>query len=162
MRILAVDPGINGAGVAIFSGALLERAQYVRMADNIRKADILERARTLAGVVREVAGFIELLVLEWPQVYTTGKIDRNDLLGLAAVDGAITALFGCPVKTVKPHEWKGGIDGDVMVERIKSRLSGEERSRVVLAGCLSHNIYDAIGVGLHHLRRLERQRNFAR
>lgn len=95
-------------------------------------------------------------VFEWPQVYSQGKSkgNPNDLLGLAGVDAAIATILACHTEYYLPREWKGQIDGDVMIKRIENRLFASEISTVVEFGHLTHNIMDAIGIGLHHLGRL--------
>jgi hypothetical protein len=65
-----------------------------------------------------------------------------------------------------PREWKGTLDGDVMVERIKSRVDERpaERARVQFpqAQDKHHNVWDAIGVGLFVVGRLAPRKVFPR
>lgn len=114
------------------------------------------------------AGYCVSLVLEWPQVRTAGKGrgDPNDLLLLAGVDAAITTDLwdGMDfVRCVAPREWKGTIPADVLITRVQDRLSEKERSRVTLpAKSLRHNVWDAVGIALWAVGRLDALRVIAR
>src|SRR5262249_37275539 len=87
--------------------------------------------------------------------------DQNDPPPLAGVACAVGALFpGAVLHSYLPRQWKGGaVDKAVMNRRVWDRLSLEERARVARLprGGLSHDCLDAVGVGLHHLGRLERR-----
>ena len=179
--IIAIDPGINGTGLAFFSGrGELLRAEYARCplkAD----ADILARCVAMG---REVSARYDLarsahplesgptrIVAEWPRVYEAGKAKRgadpNDLLPLAGVDAAAAAFIGCDATSVAPRDWKGTMgdmpDGSYLPEtRIMGDSRGEggslsivERARVILpsAASLAHNVIDSVGIGLHAVGR---------
>ena len=54
-----------------------------------------------------------------------------------------------------PHDWKGSVDGDIMVRRIESALTPEEMlivDRLGLPKSYRHNAVDAIGLGKWFLR----------
>jgi hypothetical protein len=124
------------------------------------------------AVVTEVEGRFATyglgrVVLEWPQVYRTGrgKGDPNDLLALAGVDSAIAALLlrqlgEVSVDYVLPQAWKGTLDGDVLVRRVQERVTPEERARVWLpsAESLHHNVWDAVGLALWSVGRMAKRR----
>jgi hypothetical protein len=97
------------------------------------------------------------IVIELPQVYRERrkqKGDQNDLVNLAFAAGRIAGALGLPVTCYRPHDWKGSVPKDVMVERVRSCLSPEELSKMDLpAPSLRHNVFDAVGIGLHHLKR---------
>jgi hypothetical protein len=101
-------------------------------------------------------------VIECPQVYvhSRAKGDPNDLIRLALMAGVIVGAIGQKnVVEYRPAEWKGQVPKDVMTERIKRSLNKGEQSRVVLprAMSLAHNVWDAVGIGLHHLRAARRR-----
>lgn len=173
-RVIAVDPGIRGCGVAVFdwsSGAVyseLAKAEYVR---NSSVPDAPARAlaavlmayavMTAVGPVRED----DQVVLEWPRVYWSrirsgaARGDPNDLLPLAAVCGAL-ATRGVP-HCYAPSEWKGQLPKDVCRGRVRARLNAAEREVLDAAEraagkSLAHNVADAVGLGLHHLGRWAR------
>lgn len=179
--IIAIDPGINGTGVAFFSGrGELLRAEYARCPLKT-DADILARCVAMG---REVAARYDLaksahpldlgptrIIAEWPRVYEAGKAkkgaDPNDLLPLTGVDAAAVAFIGCDATSVYPRDWKGTMgdmpDGSYLPQtRIMGdarseggELSIAERARVNLpsAASLAHNVIDACGIGLHAVGR---------
>lgn len=199
--ILAVDPGIRGCGVAVFSPHGLLAAQYVTNPTGVqyRSTSIPagERDDTPSGfrvyaMAREVhltcphleAG-TDTLVLEFPRIYREakqGKKDPNDLTPLAAIDGAIMGLFGMPAIMYYPHAWKGSLDPDICISRVRSRLTEDEWEQVQFpkgtcedcrdyekaavacakSSCLAHNVFDAIGIGLKYTGRFDARRVYAR
>lgn len=159
--IAAVDPGIRGCGVAIFSSSAprLDWAGYVR--NPMESGDNLDRSRSMArAVVMEEnelirAGIVGCspiaLVVEWPRIYMPGKSKGNnaDLLYLTCVAGALAAWHGEQVRAVHPDAWKGQVPKTVMAGRIRMRLQPDEVARIrPCAASLEHNVLDAIGIGL--------------
>lgn len=165
--VLAIDPGIRGSGIAEFCGGELIRARYVAN-PSPPKENIGARALFMAREIFNTCGGVHEIVIEWPKVYARGKSqgDPADLLPLVgvgmAVAGLVGARFGVIVRSYEPSEWKGQIPkGAAFVGRVKLRLEGTERSAIDLPiGSLAHNVWDAIGLGLHHLGRFERVRVF--
>jgi hypothetical protein len=173
----------EGAGALDFTGELLAAA-YVRAGE--KDSDVLAAAERMArGVCSWVHqhragamldGLPIDLIAEWPRVYRAGHAkvgaDPNDLLALTAVNGGVAALLGCNVSSVEPRTWKGTLGensaGEYLVElRVKERLTDAELNRVHVptARSLAHNVYDAVGIGLHHVGRgivTTRTRVFAR
>lgn len=148
MRVLSIDPGVNGCGVAMFSDNVLKAAAYV-------PGDL----KTMAGNVYGWQGDPEILVVEKPQVYREAKLkgDPNDLIDLAIVVGTLAERFhDAGLALYLPRTWKGQVPKVVMRQRIANRLSHEEFfSPVLPSASLSHNVWDAIGIGLFHLGRLK-------
>jgi hypothetical protein len=179
--LVSLDPGLRECGVALFdeeSGELLAAA----MPENPER-----HARGLvawAGMAGAVAGYVALaidelsaarrvvsirVVSECPQVYTAGKSkgDPNDLIELAGVVGRVAgSLGGNTEASFLPRQWKGTLDADAMIERIKARVDKRqgERGRVQLprAKDKQHNVWDAVGVGLHAVGRLAPRKVFPR
>jgi hypothetical protein len=170
---LSLDPGLSGCGLAYFDDCrILEAARYVP--DGLTKqgrkiSTRSERIESMVGALREARRdwIAHEVVTECPQIYTAGKGKGNPnlLIPLAQI-GAVFAsqCIGANWIEVLPHGWKGGLDPDAMIERIKRRLSREETARVesFKRGGLDHNIWDAIGIGLWRTGRLEPRRIFAR
>jgi hypothetical protein len=184
--VLGVDPGVNGCGCAIFQPCgpglyLLDRAAYVCNTRRSSSGDVLEDADGMARCVLDWVcpeGFytIERALLEFPQVYRAGRgkagADPNDLLTLAAIDGAIVGLLAVPCAAVLPRGWKATMgelpDGTYLPEqRIMGIsegaagwqpgtgiLSPDEVARVeTCSRTLFHNVVDGIGIGLHAVGR---------
>jgi hypothetical protein len=165
MSTLALDPGLRGCGVAVFSDAgVLVECEYVRSGS--KDAD-LEGALWMARAVEQAfPPPYKHLAVEWPQVYAGSKQkgDANDLIALAAVVAAVCTRYSTSIVTrYKPRDWKGQVPKEVIQARIlgslgvAGRLSPDEM--LVYANCdcsksLRHNILDAIGIGLHFLDRL--------
>lgn len=158
--ILTLDPGIRGCGVALFApGRELQWASYVR--NPIKKGAGLDAITAMGcAVVRSVPLYLlSRFVGEWPQIYRVGmgKGDPNDLPPLAGVVSAVAALLPDAVSlAVSPRQWKGTIDGDAMTRRILGLLTPEEVARAQpCAASLAHNMWDAVGIGLWAVGRLQ-------
>lgn len=164
-KMICIDPGINGCGLAFFAEERLTAACYVR---NPGEGWLLpDRVRAMVDALKAVAlpdisG--RRLVTERPQIYSygKGKGNPNDLIALAEICAGFASHWSGPWETVLPRTWKGNIDGDAMTERIRDRLSIAEERNVKHAGALDHNIYDAVGIGLWKLGRLGKKRVIAR
>lgn len=96
------------------------------------------------------------VVIEVPQVYRTTPNPKS-LIDLTFAAGYLAATFG-PGQVVKvlPREWKGQVPKDVMIERIKSKLTEQEMKMVSLPKNKKHakDVWDAVGIGLFHGGRL--------
>lgn len=151
--LLSIDPGLRACGVALWNGGILEHASFVKnggatWASMVNAVDDTLHAKML---------LMELAV-ELPQVYVRSKSkgDPNDLIQLAGLVGAFTYRYNSAGVTLyKPRDWKGQTDKDVTEFRARKRLSEDEITRIELpkAKTLAHNVFDAIGIGLHHLKR---------
>lgn len=99
------------------------------------------------------------LVIEIPQVYraSQSKGDPNDLIKVAVQAGQWIERFSCTgaaVRRVLPNEWKGQVPKTVHNKRVLACLTEDEKTRILPS--LDHNMVDAIGLGLFHLKRLRR------
>lgn len=152
--LLTLDPGSKVCGLALFDGTELQTAWLART-----KGDWFEMARAcyLSVVARTHPDKVGTLVIEKPQIYVQSrqKGDANDLIPLALVEGALAAfLTPSSIHEYKPAQWKGQVPKEVQIERIKSRLTAAENKRVEKTPkSLMHNIFDAVGLGLHHVGR---------
>jgi hypothetical protein len=167
-----VDPGA-ATGYAVFVDGLLHHCGLA-VATTPPRTDPLKSAREIAELVQlgyDARGIWPRshLIIEWPQVYTRGSNDRNDLLPLCAIAGAVAqrlALFASQ-RHVLPRTWQGQMTKDVCHARIKSRLDKYELT-VVDAACQGHapgkrhNILDAVGIGLYSVGRFSPQKVIAR
>lgn len=154
--ILSIDPGLNAVGVALWNlDASLMRAFLVRGNEfNIHM--MLWQAL----VDRRLWKAFTEIVVEIPQVYhvSCSKGDPNDLVALAFVAGRLVQRVqnGQQSRVVKyrPAEWKGQVPKEIHQRRTEQRLHESEREQVEgsRAVSLMHNVWDAIGLGLYHLR----------
>lgn len=181
-ELLALDPSIGSSGVALFRDGYLAASGVIKVKAN----DDNIAARCLAmsqAVVEWVAGQRarpRIVAVEWPQIYRgeKSKGDPNDLPGLAGVAmgvaGILSLVFAARQERIdllsyQPREWAGQlpkekrIDGVRMsprAKRIMSRLTDAELKLEAWTATNSHDAIDAIGIGLHALRRLEPVRVF--
>lgn len=171
-RLLALDPSITRIGLAYFEDGELVAAKAIKI-ESSKGQDISDRALDAA---REAAAWARAqghcpidLACEWPQVYTRDKSkgDPKALVPLAGVCVGVAALLSAQVSSYLPGEWAGRAPKDETVRgckkspraiKILSRLVGGER--LVWDAVKYHDAIDAIGIGLHHLGRLERRRVF--
>lgn len=156
MLLVAVDPGLRACGFASFWQGVLIWAQYVENAYQGDDRVEMWRGAQVAFQRLEVAP--DMIVVEKPQIYQRSP-DPNNLVDLAIVAGmAVGSWPGAKAYAYWPHEWKGTVPKDVMIERIRSWLTPAELSTLpALPKGKLHNVLDAVGLGIHHLR-LHQQR----
>jgi hypothetical protein len=152
--LVSVDPGNDGCGVALWSvsGELL-RAGYA--APRRRLPEPAARWMEVAHAVIGYAGVLnpEDVAIEVPQVYPDDPVPPNDLITLAMVAGVVLGHLS-PLRATRylPREWKGQVPKKVQHERLRAHLKSAELGRLDLpAPSLQHNVWDAIGIGMHHL-----------
>lgn len=175
-QIVAIDPGLNACGVAV-----LNEHGYITCAELVRNEygpgdplpDRWEGAALAVGAwlathTQDDGDLNRILVIEMPKVYGAGQQvgDQNDIVNLAGVVASLCVLgHYSSRRTLYPRDWKGTIDPDVFIEdRIKPRLFPNELEAIRLptAKSLQHNVFDAVGIGLHVVGRLEPKRVIAR
>jgi hypothetical protein len=170
--LLAVDPGINSPGVALFRDGLLIAAAHLSIPASVSMTHgqrALAAASIIVTWVTKYSAKVSTVAYEWPQVYPRSRVDPNDLIAMAAVDGAVScalAVFAesrgerIEIRTYLPSEWTGQLSKDTRKGkywasprgvRIWSRLNDAER---MIAQSLNHDAADAVGIGLHALARL--------
>lgn len=142
-RLLAVDPGKKGAGVAYFVGGVLKRCAFV-VGDGPFEVAL---AVSLWNSVP-----VSDLVVEGQQIY--GRFtatDPNDLLPLAQVVGGVFARIRHHNRhNPLPRQWKGSVAKAVFTERLRADLTDHEAallSALRLPKRTEHNVLDAIGLG---------------
>ncbi len=164
MKILAIDPSISATGVAYIDDGELVWGRLVRgiaatsHAPAFRCAQVAHALWGLPALVWMTSMKslpIDVVVIEWPVVRNMNQSrgDNNDLLLVAGVAAAIAVQCPTPnIICVKPEDWKGQVDPDVMPIRVLGKLSPEERERLD-SNCpkgLMHNVLDAVGLGKWH------------
>jgi len=158
--IASIDPGKNACGVAVWYPNILIWAGYVKNPFSKIGKERAEKwgdmGRTVTGILGRWKDYGISLVLEIPQVYTGPQDeDRNDLLDLAGVQGAIVGASRFPVEwSPVPREWKGQLPKEVSEKRVDAKLTPVEKQRIEWpAKSYCHNVYDALHLGLVHLER---------
>ena len=152
--LYAIDPGVQGCGMALFVDGELVQAGYGQapfaLLDDIPKGCSLQ------------------VILEKPQVYRALKGDPNDLIDVAVAGGEMlgrvlqtTKAETTTVEKVLPAAWKRQLPKDVMKARTLALLTNEEnasfiRHKTLLPlPSLMHNVWDAVALGLWGLRRFK-------
>jgi len=167
--LVAIDPGLRLAGLAVFADGVLVHAELVqtRKAAKDEMDPLRLNAHVAAYLTRSVREHVRgsdplTVVAEWPRVFGRGrsKGDPNDLLPLAGCSAACVArLQPQHALAVRPDEWKGTMPTEGVLEsRVLARLGPAlgvyDRARLN-AKSLAHNVTDAVGIGLWALGELE-------
>jgi hypothetical protein len=163
MIVLAIDPGLQACGTALFKNADLVAAAWVKAPFPVKNEP--NGWRAMAQTVgtwadRHVNGFstITTVAFEQPGAYRTDTPSSTLILqGLLAIDVWICALYpDAQYIRYFPRDWKGTISPEIICQRAWDRLGPLEQAKVVLP-CKSraHNVLDAIGIGLKAVGRFE-------
>lgn len=136
--VITLDPG-EVTGWAVFTGSRLAHCGTTTRAHGFRTP--YDYATP------------DVLVVEMPTVYPDDREKANNLLVLATTVGRYLERWArCPrIVTPRPRDWKGGVPKAIHNSRTVSRLS--EIEQFLLANKPDHNMLDAIGLGLWHLKR---------
>lgn len=95
----------------------------------------------------------ETVVIERPMIYPRSHARPNDIVTLAISAGRYAALANCANEVwYQPRQWKGQVEKKIIQSRILRTLWPEELVRL---GDADHNVFDAVGIGLFHLKRLK-------
>lgn len=164
MRLLALDPGLQHFGCALFNDDLqLHAAALVRAKKSPHTVAGAFEMKSLVQSWLFQQGVHEMLqvVCEVPRIYPAKnrRGDLNDLITLAGFAYAVSGLSSFMPLQYFPRDWKGTIDPDVCNARVLARLSKVEQERIEpCPASLRHNVLDAIGIGLFHLDRFDPRR----
>lgn len=155
--LISIDPGVRRAGVAIWEGVSLVDARQFYHEDGY-----LDLATVIYEYVEARWSEMRGIVIEKPQIYhehSKQKGDQNDLIELAIVAGQIGAILAygidVPITYYLPYEWKKQMKKEVTTPRIQEALDEKEHKAILLppAKKQQHNVWDAVGIGLFHIRK---------
>lgn len=178
MLLTSIDPGKKTGGIAFFYNGKLVSADVISVGKltsreedyaKLFAQDVVHKLTVQCRALALPFGCPVDLVCE-DQVVRTAAIVRGshranpqDLLWLSKTVGACEmALANYPCHRVVPETWKGTIDADILLKRLRDgRLFPEEEiiwdSLVVRYGKTSaHHAQDAVGIGLFQLGRIKR------
>lgn len=155
--LIAIDPGKRVCGVSIWGcsprGSELLHACSIRPRGPL--SNLPREVDLLWGEFAE--GFSDAppqFIFEVPRYYMK---KRATFRGVDALFDVLDAFkkAGIPVKNyVYPSQWKGNLPKDIHQRRIKKSLSRKELLAVDAKG--THDMWDAIGIGLFAVRRTSR------
>jgi hypothetical protein len=161
--IMAVDPSINTAGVAIFAGKYLQFADLIKPRKILGKEvstdqtvkktskviDYVDKARSVFTQIKKLNKdySVELVVLEVPDYWgVAGYMARESgaVFKLMFVVGMLASLDN--VFAVNPQGWKGQLKKHHVANRLRliyKEIKNEEIK--------DHNVIDAIGIAHWYL-----------
>lgn len=162
MRLISVDPGVYKMAVASWKDGVLKHAKNVPLKiPRTSPAVVLSNWGRVGRSWYSTLGLAgpDLVVGEFPVVYPRGRgktdsVDPNDIVLLAACAAAFYAGFD-DLYLYYPSQWKAQVPKDICRQRIEAELTRTELAGIEKGGP-THDIYDAIGIGLFHLGRLGR------
>lgn len=99
-----------------------------------------------------------VLAIEKPMIKRGGRFGQarpGDIIDLAVAVGWAQAAPWIEVVEYLPSTWKGNLSKVICNNRTENALSRTERAVVASAKVpqsLLHNLYDAVGIGLFHLK----------
>lgn len=151
--LAAIDPGKHHTALALFDR---DTREYYR--------GWLIPTGAYPDGLKHLAGEVETVVMELPQVYPGARSnDPNDLISIAYAGGVVSGYFGPYVarETLSPNAWKGQVPKGVTESRVCGILAQFELDRLVrdlgpISESLRHNLFDAIGLGLVACGRVSR------
>jgi len=164
-NVVSLDPGKNTAAVSIFKNGALFAVHLITLGfddpsiTGCTAADIANEHFRSEGVLSVEP------VSEVMQIYTPGKSRArpSDILECNLCAGAFIGacrtlgMRGAPSRYL-PAEWKGQVPKHILAARVLETLTLEEREKIGegLTGkkTKDHNIFDSVGIGLFHLKRL--------
>ena len=165
ITLLTLDPGTEQSGIALFKNGKLDDVEVLRVKDTQgnkeQRASYMARKVILWAEDRKALKKARI-VIEYPRVYPKGagkqsESDPDDILSLVLVVGHLWAeahgINDNIVSLVRPADWKGQVPKAVMVRRIISTLDATEQALAENKVRNNHNAMDAVGIGLHALKR---------
>lgn len=149
-NVLAVDPGKEQAGVALFDAGVLVQCALLAAKDTYTLARLVEAWHRKHWANRTS---VDSLAVEGQQIYPGRRSNPNDLLPLAYLAGAVHARIPClEARTVYPRDWTGGVPKEIRTPKVLRCLTREEQALIEglhLPKSKVHNVIDAVGIGLY-------------
>ncbi len=169
-KLISIDPGYRACGVSYFEERQLIAASLVEVKSD-KDIDPAEQFSLMGSAVADYVQSLNVgqsfdLAIEYPQQYARAPSPRESVQRLVGVIGSISSAIqgmtgglGVKVTTYTPRAWKGQVPKDIMNQRVLGRLIENEISSLpAYPKSKMHNVLDAIGIGLKHLKRLELKR----
>jgi len=122
MSLLAVDPGLNGCGWALWDDDLI-CAGFAEIGDSARMPAMW--GRLAARVIEAPPEPPKKVVVELMRIYTDGKSDPADILLLQGLAGALLGVAhdrGMETHGLLASVWKGQVPRGAMGARIEREI----------------------------------------
>lgn len=159
-QFIAIDPSISELGVAVFETYEITRVKRIKGPRTVGGTEAKRLQLLMGHLEHELWAYMTLgkryggwdLVIEWPEVYSRGRTDPNDLLLLSGVVGAIIGQFHWRgVYSYKPKEWKGQVPKEIHNDRVLQKLGPNIQADLNrIPKTYRHNVIDACGLALYH------------
>ncbi len=161
--ILAVDPGVNGCGWALFKNKELFSAGFTP-ADHPAKCPATWSKMAIKllddALTQNPA---DLLVVELMRVYAQGQSDPADIVNLQGLSGALVGAFavknpGAETVGFLARDWKGQVPREIFGNRIGvliDRQGWRPRVRAPRRKSQLNDVHHAVGLALHALARAD-------
>ena len=168
--LVSFDLGKRKVGVAVFlcneANARLIGAEVVQVEGDWSPDKMAIEVHKSLSPMMSQAFIPAVLVCEWPKKYATARKFHKDLDSLYDVGHAVVRMLsGTWAETYTPSEWKGNVPKKAHRRRLKRELNMEEmvtlRNHVAqtleitkeeaddyLESEVSHDLWDAVGIGL--------------
>ena len=150
--VLSVDPGLWKSGCAVWAedGTLLSAwTEKHAVGDG---GPVTWRA--MAQAIQRKTPSVKVVVCQVMQMDSRSKGKEKALLQLSGVVGAVAVAYSeAEVLAFAPREWKGSVPKHVCHKRLQERLTDSEMGRLS-DKCLTHDAWDAIGIGAYYFRTL--------
>ena len=152
--LLSIDPSSVSVGIALWEDGVLQMAKALR-SDLAGSESVIDQIYNLNVEFDEIA-------IESQQIYGGSSLKKKaGVIKVAQYAGiAIGRLYspGTLVSWYLPRDWKSQVPKDVFLPRIQRPLTEEETLKVELTKNkkINHDVWDAVGIGLHHLGRLKK------
>lgn len=147
VRLLAIDPGLNGTAWALFRSGRFINSSTLRSPKDCKWPDSLA---WFGSQVRQIANtnHADVVAIEWPEFHQSagGMVvaKSGSLIKLTSLAGALYGFLNeFPVELVPVRAWRGQVPEAVIKKRIRRRL-GDEADRIKTV-----HEWDAVGIGLY-------------
>jgi hypothetical protein len=151
--LVALDPAKKRCGVAIFRRGQLVAARTLKSPRAIALPQVILDWVWLQAKDIPAPSAIRW-VTEYPVVYQQARINEPNLRGLVELIERIEGLIGHTMTHIEPPSvWKGGLSKRATKHRVPKRLEPAELDAIYDD---SGDTYDAIGVGLWYVCRVNR------
>ena len=160
--LFCIDPSTTCTGWAVFTNGELHACGYAQPKKSLSWLERISamQAECFQGVRLDPTH----LVVEFPEVYSSGKASPSSLIKVGAALGAVAACYAdsCDDITIyNPKEWKGSIGKAPMCNRVIGKLDHVERALFDAVCTVTDNekdpwcdVADAIGLGMKKVGRL--------
>lgn len=153
-RLISIDPSINNVGIAIWelpNGLMMHRLLHPKV--NARESEYDKSLSILDQIKEWIKAYgVNRMILEVPAHWAVAGFEARETGSIAKLCLVVGLIYSLKhdldeLRIVKPHEWKGQLPKEVMVNRLKEGYVpiGIDLEKI------NPNVADAIGIGHFYL-----------